>query len=643
MVDQLRIRQCTLRLRRKGGWSWGPDPNRLLLLATQALPGLIAEKLAHLLVDQEEPLTIGRLSIRVQAKLSELAELQFEHPDAVASSILAKRVALRCKQALAAQAGIDGSLAADAPEQVQAHTPQPATFASGDDAITLLARWYEQGKLIRLLQHFSQQSLINWEELALSSLSELEISAEFEQQLRIVAEQLIRAILNAPQAPTHSRSQRLLLLAALQQRFPRQLTRAVAIGLLDQCIPTKEDESAAAVEQHAAAHPASVTAAPTLDAKKIDRKPTADKRQSVSRVVRINSPACFESNVSSVIPFVALGVLSRLGYFEVVSTALRAAGLTPDICGFVIALAYKMLSSPHRGWQRSEADRRTAAAVAGLPESVAGEEIGRMALRCSDCLSPAEGFLKQLLREGHDPAFAVLIHRLKVAEGSPWILLDSEGNFPLGWYDSQEELLGALDDFAGNTFLVSEASAAPSLFTALENRRHRFVTMVPPGRHDRWRAVDRHRTLWTNDGEAQTGWLLDQSQHLYAAVEPAERVTQAFILDRPALPVVRLSESARDERLASAQAVQFERHLALAATSALGTIAWKLWGDEPTDPLMALERLGTLDGRVTIDQDRVTVRPALGRRYQDLRQFGFLVDVSNLPWLGSRRLEFAGL
>ena len=220
------------------------------------------------------------------------------------------------------------------------------------------------------------------------------------------------------------------------------------------------------------------------------------------------------------------------------------------------------------------------------------------------------------------------------------MLLDSQGSFVIGWFLNQEALIQALDDFVGSTVLVTDAAAEPSMFAALSSK-HRFVTKVRPVRGDRWRAVDRQRTLWTNDWDSHAKSLLQQSECFRVAAESAERVTGGFLADRPALlgGLPTTAQQTRQQRL-----LQLEHSLALAAASALGVISWQLWGDrEPTDPLLAVERLGDLDGKVCIGRDRVVVRPALGRRYQDLNHHGLLLDVANLPWLNGRRLEFAGL
>jgi len=111
------------------------------------------------------------------------------------------------------------------------------------------------------------------------------------------------------------------------------------------------------------------------------------------------------------------------------------------------------------------------------------------------------------------------------------------------------------------------------------------------------------------------------------AVELAGTSWQAIGLDRPAIA----RGTDRD----------FEAALGLAASLALGNIAWELWREHETvAPNLALARFGDLDGFVSADTGFVTVRLPLGRRFFDLRDHGFLADVHRVPWFDGRVLRF---
>ena len=86
-----------------------------------------------------------------------------------------------------------------------------------------------------------------------------------------------------------------------------------------------------------------------------------------------------------------------------------------------------------------------------------------------------------------------------------------------------------------------------------------------------------------------------------------------------------------------------ERSFTLAAGAALASIAWMLWGaNDLADPLLALERLASLDAVVDGDAERVRVVLPLGARYFALQQQGLLGEVPLVPWLGGRSVEIAG-
>ena len=104
-----------------------------------------------------------------------------------------------------------------------------------------------------------------------------------------------------------------------------------------------------------------------------------------------------------------------------------------------------------------------------------------------------------------------------------------------------------------------------------------------------------------------------------------------------------LEELGRRPALPLAAEPALERSLTLAAGAALAAIALALWGGrEPTDPVLAIERLASLSAVVRDDGERVRVTVPLGARYFDLRRHGLLGVVPELPWLDGRAVEIMG-
>lgn len=126
------------------------------------------------------------------------------------------------------------------------------------------------------------------------------------------------------------------------------------------------------------------------------------------------------------------------------------------------------------------------------------------------------------------------------------------------------------------------------------------------------------------DGEAQ----LDGA--LAALGRPLVRRDDAF------MPFARALDARRILPCAHA----LERHLAAAAGTGLGLIALGLWGasGRDTTPLLALERLGDLEARVSLDADGLHAAVPRGQRWLDLQRGG-LLELFEIPWLPRGRLE----
>src|ERR1044072_2127518 len=71
-MPDILIHRCKINLVRKGGWTWGPDPNKLLEGAIRILPELVARKLSQALGDEADGEITAPIAITVQAGISEL-------------------------------------------------------------------------------------------------------------------------------------------------------------------------------------------------------------------------------------------------------------------------------------------------------------------------------------------------------------------------------------------------------------------------------------------------------------------------------------------------------------------------------------------------------------------------------------------
>jgi hypothetical protein len=169
------------------------------------------------------------------------------------------------------------------------------------------------------------------------------------------------------------------------------------------------------------------------------------------------------------------------------------------------------------------------------------------------------------------------------------VLFDSDGLFPVATGTAQQ--LAVLVAPSGSRVVLADGLERTSLTEALGSLQIRH------------RICDDGRC-----GEAVASW-------------------NAVLADRPALP--------RGTQIAG------ESSLTLAASLALGSIAWTLWHDrESVHPLLAIERFHDFDARVHVSGEAVHVRLPLGKRFWHLRDQGLLSDVSDVPWLGCRVVRF---
>jgi hypothetical protein len=69
------IERCSLRIARRGGWSWGPDPRSLLRAAMLRLPELVADRLGELWPGEVQGHAAAPLRLRIPLRLDELMAL----------------------------------------------------------------------------------------------------------------------------------------------------------------------------------------------------------------------------------------------------------------------------------------------------------------------------------------------------------------------------------------------------------------------------------------------------------------------------------------------------------------------------------------------------------------------------------------
>jgi hypothetical protein len=608
-VPDVTIRHCVMRVVRRGGWSWGEKPRRLVADAVRALPQLLAAELDGVFPDGADGDVSAPLRLDVRVDLAELrdwvkqASLGDGGVAAVPASFRAVRpssrghpgVAEALRRALVAR-HFETRLVTSQPPG-----PEPEPAVASDPRIraaavlNLLTAWRAAGALEALLRSLPDAAVVAWHRALLESAVEVlapgasegsEVAEDLDAVLAPLAERVAET---SPVDRLRLRLRASVELASAAGVMPMQAAARAAIDAL--VVPEPEDLGARVrTEVHAARRSLTRRAAPGT-----------------------------EVRVSSALPFLLLGPLRRIGWLEVLDATFAASDLEGSLPALAVALATKVLPEPERGWRRSPAAVAATAAFAGDAEPRADAEIAGLA-RTAAPLTPAlDATIRRSLLDGRRAVDPVLL----CSAGSVRLLVDPQGVFLIAYAVEAVDVADRAVETNAPLFVPAEDADA-RILAVLDAAGVPFVTPAPPVRGERWRPVRGTRSprLFTN-GRSLT--FLPPSR------EVADRARETWgEFDRRPIPG-RPTDPALD------------RALALGAAIALGTIAWELWRErEPTDPRLALERFGDLEGTVRFEEHRVHVRFPLGKRFRDLREAGFLEDVSRVPWLGFRSVVFSG-
>ena len=638
MGADILIHRCTLRIARRGGWSWGADPRGLLEAAMQRLPELIAARLGELWPAQDERQIAAPLRMRVSLRLDELLALTGDaagdaHAPAMLAGNLAQRIDKMVQDLVLREAGtaaVDQPTIAPANEAAAAELPDVQIVTAGS-VLAVLLGWQRQGALQTQLLSFSPASLASWHGslLRLPTRPAAPPDASVRTGVLDLAAELAAMPLPLPAGRVASLIRRISLVVSAAQRFglsPCDALLAEALRahrVFD--VPMEDAPDIASVDE-------TLRQVQPADALQHEH-PAASLQRPAVRTAPV--PAShqpreqFDIKVASALPFLLLGPLSRTGYLQTLSAVFEAAQLLPELPCFAIALARKVLAPPQRGWFRNADAVTAAAAFAGQVESPPDAQIAELARRISAQVSPLNAVVANVLTEGHTRGRPLILQKAPLNGEAGWLLCEEEGLFPIAWAERIERLYPQLAALGGELLLVPEAALSIDLLDRLDDAGFRFVTDASPARGRSWRALHKGSLrAWSNDHHGSAGSLLGAAERLESGASASQALWLALIAERPGLPV--------------GSKAGVERSLALAAALALGTIAWTLWRErEAVTPLLALQRFADLDARVSYRPDRVQVHLPLGRRFVDLKQGGLLEDIADVPWLGGRPLLFA--
>lgn len=135
------------------------------------------------------------------------------------------------------------------------------------------------------------------------------------------------------------------------------------------------------------------------------------------------TPWIGEVHLTTVLPFLLLGPLRRIGALDALAAILAGLGYPEGIAAFAAALARKAVSPPGRGWYHPPEVAATIAAVAGRPNPPSSADTERLASAAPEWFPAVRGLIRAELT----------VRRLVAATGPQGVMLaDEDGVFPLG-------------------------------------------------------------------------------------------------------------------------------------------------------------------------------------------------------------------
>jgi hypothetical protein len=619
------IRRCVIRVTRRGGWSWGPDPTRVRRAAVERLPALLARRLAHLAsAAPSEDLEIAEpLVMRVPIPAREWTELvagdgapEASLPvlDAALAAALARAsLALDEQPALLAEHDAVSAPGAAREEDVPDETATPGSHARLSALHALLLRWREEGELARELGAFDSGVLAMWLERLVSDdpAPRAAVRAADEVAVAEARARVDTIKLLMPAGAARERAREVLFVTEILA------ARAdIGVSVCSALRALRALDRGAATESSDAAEPAG-----ELPASEAARAAALEARARHTFATAAASPAsrasaAFEIDVPCALPFLVLGPLARAGYLARLAGMLEAARAGALAHGFGHGLARKVLAAPALGWLRASGEVAAAAAL-GARADCDEDSISGVARALRPQSSVLDRCIAETLVRDHRATAGWILARAP----SGAVLFDEDGLVPVA--------LGEPGAFApriapsGSVAFLGEACAGEADLDVLDALQIPYGTEASlahrEGADDFVGADGRRRWIARHGG---------QRGRLRALATCGRELGEEALAGWSAL---------RNERPALRPGVDatFENTLALAAAYALGVIAWTLWStrERPT-PATALERFADFDARVHVTRAAVHVALPLGRRFWDLRDRGLLADVRGVPWLG---------
>jgi hypothetical protein len=667
------VQRASVDVVRRGGWSWGSDPDALVRRVLDALSALLARELAGLPDDTHveitEPVVLDvrvRLSELLAGGVGRVSLRSPAGPGRVQAAVRMGDLVLSPASAGSEEPGpVDMAAVPAPPPDSTPPDSAPPRQAPADPAWTArpaaafvaeLAVRHEFAALIELLPEQSRRGLADAVAAAVGPddsdavlvtllptlASHVELAALLEL-LPISALRTWREIW-ATRPRSGSRPGTALETAdAVSGELDAAIARLSTGSPATEAAPPGGAAGILADLPRSAPTPPARVASPAGSAPSAIPEASPPPALPVPDVLSAVRPSRDRGpvEVESALPFLVTGPLARLGVLDALLPAMAAAGVRggTDLVTrsqlFAAALGCTVLGPLRRGWLRNPADRTAAAAFAGL-DDLPDEAVSDL-VRTDTAAAPVlDAVVALALCRGHSPDRPLLLAEVRGEAGEGLLLADPEGLFPISWTGDTDLVLRHWTACGRPLMLLGEPTGREPVLgpvgqeylRPLAAAGVRFATGLPPIRGERWHRLPGRR-CWISPGADPAPGVVTSLARLPGELSRLDGLVRALAVERRAAPL--------------APPTGLARTLPLVAALGLGTISWLLWKDrEPTDPLLTLERFADLSGVVRFGPDEVAVRVPLGRRHSDLLRNGLLADVRDVPWLHGRTLTFTG-
>ena len=422
MATDVRVRLCTLTIRRTEGWSWGPGPEPYIQAALAGVEAAIEDAITAAGIDPgddirlEDPVAIeigGDGAVTAASRMALVERLVAKAAPASGTEVVAREGA---EVAVSDTAGL------------------PAVPSSGavaiDEAAGALARtlgrWARAGRTARIVGSWPAELVRTWVDAIADAARRPGAHGERApgslgaEAVALIAEGVLGSE-PAGRSGREAADRVLILLAAiiatLGDRLPDTETQALAW-----------ERVATGREAPRAARPGTAVA-PISAALERAAGPDAG----------VPEPPL--PDVVPALPLLVLAQLAQIGFVDAMVAATAAAG-TPDGAGaLAAAVAGKVLSPPDHGWSREPVEAAAVAYASGGPAARVDEALAALAAHESSLAAPLASALLAAYAESRSANDPVLVWT-----GGPGTLCgEEEGLLPAAWVADETELRATLD------------------------------------------------------------------------------------------------------------------------------------------------------------------------------------------------------